>query len=160
MIINNSYRYEPLVNFNAPIIPNVGLGGILLDTPLSAIKDWLIFNFFSDNRDNISAEAFNGIYISYTISDVVLIIVNVISSKIERLGCKNGYGGTFLGVKPGSDVYELIYSRDTYIENGFILVRDNPGIEIDIPSNFEEIEDVRELPNFKIERIFVSDGTK
>jgi hypothetical protein len=157
MIINNNYKYEPLVSFDAPIIPGIGLGNIKLSTSLYSLKDWLIFNFFSENKDNLKAEVFNGIFLNYTISETVEIIINVIDARIEKIGCKFGYKGTFINIKPGSDIYELIYSReDIYINNGFLLLRKSPGIEIDIPANFEDIEDVRELPNFTIERIFVT----
>jgi hypothetical protein len=157
MTINKNYKYESLVSFDAPIIPGVGLGNIKLSNSLDSMKDWLIFNFFSENKDNIRAEAFNGIYLSYTVSETVEIIINIVDARIEKIGCKIGYKGTFINIKPGSFIYELIYSReDVYLDNGFLLLKKNPGIEIDIPANYEDIEDIRELPNFAIERIFVT----
>ncbi|RXK58075.1 hypothetical protein ESA94_18855 [Lacibacter luteus] len=157
MTFNSKYLYKPLVNFSAPIIPGVGLGDITLNTSLPLLKDWLIYNFLVDNRDNVKAEVFNGIYLNYTVSETVMIIINITDARIEKLGCKTGYTGSFLDIKPGLEIYELIKTHNqAYIENGFILLKDNPGIEIDIPSEYDDIDDISMLPNFTIDRIFVT----
>lgn len=148
--------YQPLIDFNAPILPGVGLGSIKLEQPLLSLNDWLLYNFFSINIDDVTVQAFHGIFVQYSVAEKVEIVVNVIEGCIEHICCLIGYEGTFDNIKPGDTLYDLLKQRsDAYINNGFIYFKNTPGIKIDYPESFEDYEDVREFPDFIIERIYV-----
>lgn len=112
----------------------------------------------TDNYEQVTATAFHGIYIEYSVAGKVNIVINVINSQIETIGCHPGYEGGFDGLKPGVSLYELLrLHKDAYINDGYIYLKNTPGIRIDYPEIFEDYESVHELPDFMIEGIYVFD---
>lgn len=153
--IDKSYVYKSVVDIDAHILPGIGIGNIKLDTQLFELKNWILYNSFIKNNDSLVVTAFNGIFLLYDCNNVIQFIVNAVESKIVRVSCMKGYRGFYKeAIRPGNTFFELLkVESDFEINNGVLVSKNSPGLEIDLPDEFEDIDYVNELPDFVLEKV-------
>lgn len=145
---------EISIELNAPIVPNVGLGGLMLRTKLSDIQDLVKgIGLYKAGQAELIAP-FEARY-SLGMGEIE-VCVDIRNGKVFKLIAGRGYQGLLLekvavGVqvqKAMTLVPQLYYDER---EEG-ILIRGYPGVQIDVP----EIDPLPEsVPEMQIKAICV-----
>lgn len=152
---------KTLLNIDLPIIPNQSLGGVLIGQKISELKDWIFFNFFFENKDDIKCEVFNGLYVNYScLNNTLSFTIDIITGKVIFINAHLGYEGElFNGIKTGISFFDLKnICKNIYHQDGFILFDDIKGLRIDVPEEFELYDGIDYFPDFTIKTITVYKG--
>lgn len=159
-LLDSNYKYESYLNKEAQIEPGKQLGGVQLHIHISEIKNWITYNFFLDNLDDIVVKAFNGLFVEYKcLGGSISFVVNIITGKIDRIACFEGYRGKLnnrLGIGDSwRKLLEFGYDLEIAYEN--LISNQLVGLEIPIPGKYEYVDYVKDLPDFEIKEIAVID---
>jgi hypothetical protein len=132
------------VDLNAPIVPDRGLGGITLRTPLRAMRS-LVEPLLLQAPGRVRMV---GLFeVEYTLADgAVGLSVDVRNGKVFRIAARRGYCGSLLdGIVVGMGVRAAMQRepRLYYSEaEGTILLRGVVGVSLDIADPDPDLVDV------------------
>ena len=114
-----------------PIIPNVGLGGFLLRTPLKDLHRFLMDIYIERKGDSSWCSAESIFDIAYDLAPMLL-VVNAHNGKVGSIIARSGYCGTVFGrISVGMLIGDAMAIDDRlYYDEALekVFVRDCPGV--------------------------------
>lgn len=131
----------------APIIPQIGLGGLVLSTHIKKYKELVESFSWLDTKtlEDKSVSLFSSFHIGYELQDVLIMIFDVLTGELQRICAKKGYQGLLLNrIKTGMLIEEAIkleprlkYDEDE--EHFYIEGLQGVTVETDAYNNYIEI---------------------
>ncbi|WP_154900348.1 hypothetical protein [Serratia ficaria] len=147
-----------MIDFNAEIISGVSIGNVIINDNISIYMGEMYSRF--NVEDKIFTLPDGNENISYKLDNTLTIVTDK-NGVIFSLGCNVYYQGGYNGIVfPGMQVGDIIKLTKTQkIYNGSVIVNDDFGISLILPSPYDEIADtISHIPDdVKISDIFVSD---
>ena len=148
-------RESPEIGIGAAIVPALGLGGLMVGTPIRQISEWLRGEALRGEALYRLAGVFEARYrIS---SGIIELAVDVRNGKVARLTAFEGYQGALFGlIRPGMLVGEAMRldPRLQYDEGeGLLLCAGHPGVSLDLADDDPELAGV---PNLRIVAVSVT----
>lgn len=132
------------INENAPIIPGVGLGELQLNSHISQYKDLIMSFSWLDSKtlEDKSIDMLSAFFVSYECKDILRLIFDIMTGKLQRIIALQNYKGTFLNElftgRAIGDIKKLniIYDEDEelYYINGV----DGITFEADVTNQYIE----------------------
>jgi hypothetical protein len=152
-----SLMQEITSRISDPIVPNVGLGGFRLRTPLEDLHTFLMHIYIERKGDSSWCSAESIFDIAYDL-DPILLVVNAQNGKVGSVIARLGYLGTLFGrISVGMLIGDAMAIDDRlYYDEALekVFVRDCPGVALWHPDNDPPPELVPSLSIMAIE-VFV-----
>ncbi len=154
-VFPKEYRYTPISDIDAPIMPLGGMAGFLLGTPIARLEPWLVQCEHFKNEEGLTFAMASPIAAFYSLRQgMINFTVYIPSGKIERIGVGLGYRGKLnerIGI--GSMFHELTQIDPSLKREGeSVFSTKFPGLTIELPPEYEMIDTQvpKKLPDFKI----------
>ncbi|MCG8708033.1 hypothetical protein JHU04_001234 [Brenneria sp. 4F2] len=135
-----------MININANIISNQSIGGI-------SLRDNVKF-YLNDIHSNHTVRFFDYLLpdnekrMAYVIDETIT-VATLADGLITSIGCNEKYKGFYMNaLHTGMKISDVIKRTDNQrIFNGCIIVNDDFGFSIDLPSPYDEIaDDIDHIP--------------
>jgi hypothetical protein len=150
------------VQLDAPIVPDRGLGGLWLRTPLGELQDLFLRLALANEIRFELAGLFEARY--QLANGAVEVAVDVRNGKVFRLSASTGYQGLlFSRIAVGMTVREaLTHQPDLYYDEAeeMLLYKGSDGVSLDVPAIDPSPEEVPEM-TIRAINVFASEiGTR
>lgn len=137
----------PFCDVHAPIVPNRGLGGIDLRTPIRHLNDYIPLLGVALDGSFFLRHPFEAVY--SVCENSIQICVDVRNGKIFKLTALAGYGGKLVpGLTVGMTVREAMkVDHFVYYNESLevLQIRNRIGISMDLPVVDPPVEKVQDL---------------